>query len=303
MTLETLKIPLYWKELVEEVHRSKGVVMVLGASDTGKTTLAYFLSRELCKKGNKVSMISADMGQCAFGPPATLGMALLESVPRSLRDIPVHTMYFIGATSPVGHLLQTVVGVKKLVEKAFKEGMEFVVVDTTGFVQGGAAWELKFQKIELTDTRHIVALQRDQELEDILRPQEHRAGRRVYRLKVLEEARARSYEQRRDYRRERFAEYFREITHQTLSMRSVRLVNPVNIPLETRAVETFQRLLVGLNDDDNLCLALGVIEKMDIKSGKLSILTPLRDLKDVKMVRFGSIRIEEDWSDTRTKPR
>ena len=67
-----------WKELTDSIDRQKGVVIILGAPDTGKTTLAFYLSRELQLRGCNVAMVSADMGQCAFGPPATLGMSFLS---------------------------------------------------------------------------------------------------------------------------------------------------------------------------------------------------------------------------------
>lgn len=275
--------------------------MVVGASNTGKTTLAYYLAKELHKRRKRASIVSADMGQCAFGPPATISMAILESVPKSLKDIPTHSMYFIGSTSPIGHLLQTVVGVKKLVDKSLQEGAEVVVVDTTGLVSGGAAWELKFHKIELTDARCIVALERARELEDILLPHERRAGRKLYRLPVFEQTKARSYEQRREYRRQRFEEYFRDAKNKSLSLRNIRLVNPHDKTIQKGESDAFKRLLVGLNDDGNFSIALGVIGNIDLKKGRIRLLTPLEASRDVRLIRLGSVKIEENWSDSRMR--
>ncbi|MEE9487344.1 MAG: Clp1/GlmU family protein, partial [Candidatus Brocadiales bacterium] len=135
-----MTIPTYWKELAGNVgrrlHYGKVMVTVLGASDTGKTTLSFYLAKELLSVCGRVSIVSADMGQGAFGPPATVSMALLESVPKSIDEISTHSMYFVGSTSPVGHFLQTLTGVKKLVDRASGEGAKAIIIDTTGLVSG-----------------------------------------------------------------------------------------------------------------------------------------------------------------------
>ncbi|MFQ5957270.1 MAG: Clp1/GlmU family protein [Candidatus Brocadiales bacterium] len=299
--MPSIKIPSYWKELAEDIHQVKGVVMVVGASNTGKTTLANYLAKEFYKRGNRVSFISADMGQCAFGPPATISMAILESVPKSLIDIPIHSMYFVGSTSPVGHLLQTMVGVKKLVDRSFQDGAQVVIVDTTGLVSGGAAWELKFHKIELTDARCIVALQRAHELEDILLPQERRGGRKLYRLPVFEQTKVRSYEQRRAYRQQRYEDYFRNASAKSSSLKNICLVNPHYRAIQKGERDAFKRLLVGLNDDENFSTALGIVEDIDLKKGRIRLLTPLEALRGVRFIRLGSVKIEDDWSDSRVR--
>lgn len=296
-----VKIPPHWKRLVDSIHREKGVVVVLGASNTGKTTLSCYIAGELCRMHNRVSIISADMGQCAFGPPATISMSMLELPPRSLLDIPVHAMYFIGSTSPVGHLLQTVVGVKKLVDRSSQEGAEVIVVDTTGLVSGGAAWELKFHKIELTEARCIVALQRGDELGGILRPHEHRTGRRIFRLPVSEHTRVRSHEQRREYRRQRYDDYFRNASVKLFSIKDICLINPQNVAIKGGEGNSLKKLLVGLNDVKNFTAALGIVQGINLEKEQVRLLTPLEKSKDIRIIRLGSVRIEENWTDTRVR--
>lgn len=299
--MSLIKIPSYWEKLVEDIHRVKGVTMIVGASDTGKTTLACYLAEELFRRRKLVSIVSADMGQCAFGPPAAISMAVLESIPESTEEIPIHAMYFVGSTSPVGHFLQTVVGVKKLVDRSLGKGVEAVVVDTTGLVSGGAAWELKFHMIELADARCIVALQRERELEDILLPHERRAGRRLYRLPVSEDTKVRSPEQRRERRRRRYAGYFGNAQTKSLSLKDLHLISPHNATIQGGNANTFKRLLVGLNDEENFTAALGIIEEVDLTKNTIRLTTPLEALGDVRLIRLGSVKIEEDWSDCRVR--
>jgi polynucleotide 5'-kinase involved in rRNA processing len=50
-------------------------------------------------------------------------------------------------------------------------------------------------------------------------------------------------------------------------------------------------LLVGLNDDRNLCLGMGIIRELDVKELVLRVVTPLRDVSAVRHVALGSLRI------------
>jgi polynucleotide 5'-hydroxyl-kinase GRC3/NOL9 len=50
-------------------------------------------------------------------------------------------------------------------------------------------------------------------------------------------------------------------------------------------------LLVGLNDDRNRCLGLGVIRSVDMKELSLRVITPLRDVSGVRHLSIGSLRV------------
>jgi polynucleotide 5'-hydroxyl-kinase GRC3/NOL9 len=50
-------------------------------------------------------------------------------------------------------------------------------------------------------------------------------------------------------------------------------------------------LLVGLNDDQNLCLGLGIVREMDVREQTLRVVTPLRDVNAVSHIALGSLRV------------
>lgn len=50
-------------------------------------------------------------------------------------------------------------------------------------------------------------------------------------------------------------------------------------------------LLVGLNDDRNLCLGLGILRALDMKDLTMRVITPLRDISGVCHVSLGSLRV------------
>jgi polynucleotide 5'-kinase involved in rRNA processing len=50
-------------------------------------------------------------------------------------------------------------------------------------------------------------------------------------------------------------------------------------------------LLVGLNDDRNLCHGLGILRSIDLKELSIRVITPLRDVSGVRHLSLGSVRV------------
>ena len=76
-----ISAPKEWFALLDVLTEEKGMTIVLGETDTGKTTLANFLIFNLCQRGSRVALVDADIGQSTLGPPATIGLAEFKSDP------------------------------------------------------------------------------------------------------------------------------------------------------------------------------------------------------------------------------
>ena len=152
-----------WRDCITSLVANPGLTVVIGASDTGKTTFCTQLLNAAVEAGLKAALVDADIGQSEVGPPGTIGLAELTHPVERLSDLPARRMYFVGATSPAGNMLQCVVGTKRMADAAAGHGAELTVVDTTGLVQGVIARKLKTYKIDLLSPAHIVAIQRKQE--------------------------------------------------------------------------------------------------------------------------------------------
>ena len=74
--MTVLEVPEQWESLVPQIQRTRGTVMVIGAPDSGKTTLTKYLVRELSRRGEAVAYIDGDVGQSILGPPTTQAMAV-----------------------------------------------------------------------------------------------------------------------------------------------------------------------------------------------------------------------------------
>ncbi len=184
------------------------VILILGETDTGKTSLTTYLANGLLARGYRVGVVDADLGQSDIGPPTTVGLGLINQPVERLGEAEVAGLYFVGSTSPQGHLLPTVIGTKRMVEKAFALGVDRVLVSTSGLIQGELGRTLKQHKIDLVDPDLLCCLQRGDECEPILKP--YTLGRRpeVLRLAPGPVGRKRSQEERRRHRERTLQAYF-----------------------------------------------------------------------------------------------
>ena len=257
--------------------------MVIGASDTGKSTLARYLFQELRRAGLWAAYLDGDVGQSTLGLPTTMTVAL-PSGPGDERFAPrgPRATYFVGSTTPHGHMLPVVVGAYRLQQKALALGAQVVVVDTTGLVdpaEGGRA--LKQWKIELLAPSTVIGLQRERELESILWPLRREARLQVVEWRVSPHVVERPREARIARRRAQLADYFRR-------------ARPCVVSLRKMAIYELDRLAIGalvaFQDAEGFTLGLGVVEESDRGEKTLVARTPLPVLEGVASLRFGAVK-------------
>jgi polynucleotide 5'-hydroxyl-kinase GRC3/NOL9 len=289
-----ISAPKEWHALLDLLKEQKGVAIILGATDTGKSTLAKFLISNLCQQGLKVALVDADIGQSFLGPPATIGLSVFKSDPDWQLILSPPEIFFVGSITPEGHFAIHVKGVKRMVEKAPSYGAEVILVDTTGFVLGEGGKELKRRKIELLAPRFILALQKSDELEPILDHYKENPFLRILRLPLSEQVRSRSMEERRIYRTDKFQEYFRHSVIQELAIERFQIEGEVLDPNgETFPLDwalKINGLLIGLKDSNDETLALGLIKNSVPEKKILRVSTPLREIERVKALQLSSIR-------------
>lgn len=202
-----LQYPSEWEGLAKEVLSRACLVILVGAVDTGKSTMTTYLANTAWALGYKTAVVDADVGQSDIGPPTTIGLGVLQQAVEHLHDVPPAEFYFVGSTTPRGHITAAVAGTKRMVERAFAAGARRVIVNTTGLIGQDLGRTLKYYKVGLTRPDAIIALQRRGELEPMLKTWEA-AGFAVYRLRVAAGVCRRSHEVRAAFREQRWREFF-----------------------------------------------------------------------------------------------
>ncbi|BBE41859.1 Clp1/GlmU family protein [Conexivisphaera calida] len=161
-------VPKEWEELAKEaLDRSR--VMVIGANDTGKSSLILYMVNRALAAGRRPAIVDADIGQTDIGPAGTIGLAFPRNQSPVYSGFEMSDAYFVGDKSPVGHLLPMVVGSRLMVDRAIEAGAAPVFVNTTGFVEGSSGWALKTHKVEALEPDLLIAIERGEELRQVLR--------------------------------------------------------------------------------------------------------------------------------------
>ncbi|MEM4475484.1 MAG: Clp1/GlmU family protein [Fervidicoccaceae archaeon] len=204
---ESSTVPPEWRSFIEELASEKrGLTLLVGPVDSGKTFLATYAANKLMGYSIRVSVIDGDVGQSSIGPPTTVGLGVLESQVAFLEEVEPSAMYFVGSTSPAGHLLPTLVGIAMLREIGSSLS-DSVLVDTPGLVFGGPARALHYHLAESLRPTRVALLQHSRELEHLAKLLKS-VGVDVLALPASPYARRRSREERRVLRERAFFNYF-----------------------------------------------------------------------------------------------
>lgn len=146
------------------------IIPILGDIDSGKTSLTAFLANTAFKKGLKVAIVDADVGQSSIGQPGFVSMGFIEKTVSLLSEVKLKGAYFIGSNTPSRLLHRAIAGMEIMVKKALENKAEIVLIDTSGWVYGRSARELKTSLILMLQPRILIALQRGKEIEHLLAP-------------------------------------------------------------------------------------------------------------------------------------
>lgn len=279
-----------WEQAITRIIEERGTVVLLGGADTGKTTFAFALVRDALARDIPTAIVDADLGQSSIGPPTTIGLAL----PRkgdNLEELRIDALYFVGDTSPFGHLLQSIVGTKLLVQKALAARAQLVVVDTSGLITSAMGQALKYHEIQIAECKHVVALQRSTELDYVLRSVSHYQKPLVHNLSVPIEAKRIPLEVRAQTRRKRFQSYFQGARIFSLRVDRVSVYPPI-VDLVRR--RDFLNLAVGLKDEASETRGIGIIVGQKPRDYSVEILSPVSSEVKISGLEIGFLRLSQE---------
>lgn len=273
-----------WEALVEELFNHKGTVFLMGATSSGKSTLARYLIEKLLSKDTVISLIDSDIGQSSLGVPGTINIKIFKTA-MDIKNFITEKIFFIGSLNPAKKISLMIEGSKKLVDIA-RAKSEIVLVDSTGLINGEAAKALKIGKIKAIKPDRLIAIQKHNELEHLITL----AGDiDIHRIKASKMARERSREARIRYRRERFNEYFDEKKVAEFLLHDIDLVYN-NKFISPKKADFKEGTLIALNQNKDT-RALEILLELDNNS--ITFKSSIKSLRVINNVALGDINVYE----------
>lgn len=169
--IEGHTIPPSWDQAYKELEtlQTKPVTaMVLGAVDSGKTSLCTYLVNKLLDGERKIAILDGDLGQSDIGPPCTVAYAIVSNPVTDLFNLKAENAFFVGVTSPSKAAEKVITGLALLKEEVLRRSPDYVIVNTDGWIEGEDAVNYKAQLIEKINPNIIFYLQQNEKLTSFL---------------------------------------------------------------------------------------------------------------------------------------
>lgn len=299
-----------WHSIVDQVFSSIAVnkkattVMLVGDTDTGKSTLAIYLANMAIRRRLVPSVIDGDIGQGDLAPPTAVGAAVLSKQVVDLRDVDVgnntNLFEFIGSISPAGF--------EALISKKMRYMLDrtsplanICIVNTDGYVRDGGVQYKEMIAEELRPDL-VICLGDD----DLFDGKEHMVGS----WKIL---RARSssqtYKSRLERLNRRLDQFLRYVGNasSTVNLSQVKfnymnnLFSPSELfrpPIKQLEQKNMRGMFVGLGSNE-IVTGFGIIKNVNLgnDSNSIHIQTNINSFDAIYLsnIRLSNDRIMEIW--------
>jgi len=287
--VEGTTIPSSWENASKEAmsHGKPVTVMVMGGVDSGKTSFCVYLANRALKEKLKVAVIDGDLGQSDIGPPSTVGFSHVTEPIKDLFEMEVESACFIGVTTPSLAVSKVIEELATLKDRVLGTGVDFLIVNTDGWVEGEDAVKYKVQLAEKAAADIVVGIQRADELTPILT-----LLKETMRIIVVDSPvaiRKRSREKRRILRELGYKKYLKNAKVQLFHLNQVKIKDALLESWESLAEED---LLVALQDARLNFLGIGILYGIDFERGLVKVYTPVSE--NVSTILVGKVRLNKD---------
>ena len=88
-----------WERLFDILKKQLCTIFLIGATNSGKSTLARYLITKLRGENIRVSLVDSDVGQPMIGLPGTISMKVFSNG-SDIENLMFERMFFVGSTNP-----------------------------------------------------------------------------------------------------------------------------------------------------------------------------------------------------------
>jgi polynucleotide 5'-kinase involved in rRNA processing len=283
------EIPPEWKQL--DLAGLSGTLMIVGPADVGKSTFCRYLFKRLCEIAPRVGYLDGDPGQSTLGPPGTMTLAVAENQDNTFPPRGRMWRGFVGAVSPVGHMLAVLTCAARLLGAARDAGVQVVIFDTTGLVdpaRGGVY--LKLAKIDLLRPAVLFAMQRQQELESLLMPLRRSRRTQLVELSPSPAAHRRDISVRKAHRAAQFGHYFTDASHLQVNWTQFAVLPAPRFNLHR---------LVAMENAFGFTIGLGIVLQIDHIYRQVTLHSPVPSVNGVDAIRLGDVTVDPETFEDR----
>ncbi len=160
-------VPVAWNEAAQVLERQRGVCVIIGEVDSGKSSLCTFLTNKCLDETGRVAVVDADVGQADIGPPTTISSSVLQEPIIGLHKATAETSFFVGDTSP-SLIPDKIVTLATRLKKSIASSADIILVNTDGWLAEFNALRHKQLLLEELQPDLVIALSRSDEIIDPL---------------------------------------------------------------------------------------------------------------------------------------
>lgn len=281
---EQIHVSREWLELVKRLPAA-GRVIVVGGSDSGKTTLCRWLMSKLPPEG-RPALVDADTGQSQVGPPGCVAWRF--------GGTNEYECFFAGDTTPATAPAVTLAATVHAVRAAEAAGAKLVLLDTCGYVGGRGGFDYKCAKLELLAPAQVLILGDSPEIKRLLAAWRNDDRLTVHRVPQSERLQQKLREQRTAWRQEKWAAQFAGLDLRRIALPG-KAISGLPTPAELKSRDlTFadlQGLLLGFHDRQRRCVGLGLLQSLDIRGQELVARAP-QQAETAAGIQFGLLRLD-----------
>jgi polynucleotide 5'-hydroxyl-kinase GRC3/NOL9 len=263
-------IPQSWNKPIEAIlsaQKGPKVILILGKIDSGKSSYCTYLVNKLVEGKCRVAILDGDLGQSDIGPSGTLGYSFTSKPLTELSDLSLEDAFFVGVTSPIKAVTKTIEGLTALKAQISEQPVDFILINTDGWVAGDIAVNYKTALIKELKPDLIVGLPQADELEALLANIEETT---IIMVEPSSSLNQRSPERRKSLREMTYARYLKDAKMQNYPMSQLTIEPKNAIP---KSNEPEKGLLVGLYGSKNKFLGIGVLREINSVRKALKVQT------------------------------
>jgi polynucleotide 5'-hydroxyl-kinase GRC3/NOL9 len=263
-------IPQSWNQPLEAIlaaQKRPFTVMLVGKSDSGKSSLCTFLVNKLVAGKFKVAVLDGDLGQSDIGPSGTIAYAVTSKAVPEFFGLRLENAFFVGVTSPVSAVAKTIEGLTCMENEMLEKKPDFALINTDGWVEGELAVRFKAQLNEELKPDLIVCIQTKEELTPLIEKLKETPLLVVEPSSKLD---VRAAEKRKSLREMTYTRYLKDAKVKNYPISQLTL-DPVN-PLPKNQ-EPQRGLLVGLYGRGSKFLGVGVLREINQTRRALKVQT------------------------------